>query len=169
MFSFGLKESDSYAIEQFCKDINYSGTVKHYLHKCKDKEFSCARVFIFSRKIKQRLIELGITPNKSKIPSNFLNQVPNEFKKAFLFGYFDGDGSIGENGRVSFLGNKELCEEITGVFMLEKYRISLSHGSKTLYELSFYNSQKQFFEDYFSYSLNNFVLERKKIRIQKFL
>lgn len=47
---------------------------------------------IGSQNLYDRLIELGLTPNKSKTMS-FPN-VPNEFIPHFVRGYFDGDGNV---------------------------------------------------------------------------
>lgn len=48
-----------------------------------------------SKKFKQRLIELGCTPQKSctlKFPTE--EQIPKEYIIPFIRGYFDGDGVL---------------------------------------------------------------------------
>lgn len=40
------------------------------------------------------LLNLGLTPRKSLILPNILNNIPYEYRDAFIIGYFDGDGSI---------------------------------------------------------------------------
>ncbi len=64
-----------------------------------------------SVKIFDDLVSIGITPKKSltlKPPKN----IPDEFIKYFILGYFDGDGTIGhqnpKNPRFSMLGTLEM-------------------------------------------------------------
>ena len=85
------------------------------------------KITLNSKKISNDLVDKGIVPNKSLIlqPPN----IPKEFYKPFILGYFDGDGSISKtsqynNYTMSIQGTKEIltwiCEVLDWDARLEK-------------------------------------------------
>lgn len=52
------------------------------------------RYTITDSKIQQDLNNLGILPNKSLVMRNIIENIPYEYRDAFIIGYFDGDGSV---------------------------------------------------------------------------
>jgi hypothetical protein len=52
------------------------------------------RYTISDRHITQALNKLGITSNKSLSMGNIIENIPYEYRDAFIIGYFDGDGSV---------------------------------------------------------------------------
>lgn len=52
------------------------------------------RYTISDRYITQALNKLGITSNKSLSMGNIIENIPYEYRDAFIIGYFDGDGSV---------------------------------------------------------------------------
>ena len=52
------------------------------------------RYTISDKHITQALNKLGITSNKSLTVGNIINNIPYEYRDAFIIGYFDGDGSV---------------------------------------------------------------------------
>ena len=101
------KEEDEGHIEEFRKFIKYTCPLKHRDSKCRDKVFRSVYLEIYSKYMKNILInKYGIVPKKSNKDIDFFRYIPDEFKLYFLFGYFDGDGSI-------FI-SKNLSIEITG-------------------------------------------------------
>lgn len=60
----------------------------------KTKYIHHVRFTISDKNISTALINLGITPNKSLTMPNIINNIPKQFRKAFIIGYFDGDGSV---------------------------------------------------------------------------
>ena len=52
---------------------------------------SCWRLVISNKKISEKLLELGVTPNKS-LTITFPHCVPAEYLPHFIRGYFDGNG-----------------------------------------------------------------------------
>lgn len=82
--SFELKSNDSYIIEQFNKDIESSYSIIN--------DGMRSRLIITNSNFCKPLIELGIMPYKTG-KEHFPN-IPNEYKRDFIRGFFDGDGSI---------------------------------------------------------------------------
>jgi len=80
-------------------------------HKTKDSYV----LRISNEKISQRLNQLGVTKNKTKIVTfpNFLNDI---LIPHFIRGYFDGDGSVSlkKDGQtmLSLLGTKRFCKSV---------------------------------------------------------
>jgi hypothetical protein len=71
---------------------------------------------INSKKIKNRLSELGLSSNKS-LTIKFPKFIKNENMNHFVRGYFDGDGGIHVQAKnkweISIAGNKEFCEDLS--------------------------------------------------------
>ena len=80
-----LKESDIYHIESFCKDIDLNKKV----HIDKDNRGS---ITIHSKKMYMDLINLGITPKKTR--HEYFPEIPEHLIHHFIRGFFDGDGTI---------------------------------------------------------------------------
>lgn len=81
-------------LEQFKKDINYTGPITQEHQKVLNKDIW--KIKITSEKLYRDLISVGLVEAKSKIikfPS--LNVVPAELMNHFIRGYFDGNGSVG--------------------------------------------------------------------------
>lgn len=60
----------------------------------KTKMIHHIRYCISDKNIVQDLNKLGITSNKSLTMGNIIENIPYEFRDAFIIGYFDGDGSV---------------------------------------------------------------------------
>lgn len=60
----------------------------------KTKQIHHIRYVISVKEITQALINLGITPRKSLNMPNLIQNIPKQFRDAFIIGYFDGDGSV---------------------------------------------------------------------------
>ena len=74
------------------------------------------------------LYNLGITQRKSKTIGNILKNIPYEFHKDFIAGYFDGDGSVTVSPKelittthISFRGTKELLHPFIETIGLTNY------------------------------------------------
>ena len=102
------KEEDERHIEEFRKFLRYTCPLKHRDSKCMDKVFRSVYLEIHSKYMKNILInKYGIVPKKSNKDIDYFCYIPDEFKLYFLFGYFDGDGSllISERLRIEIIGN----------------------------------------------------------------
>lgn len=60
----------------------------------KTKNIHHIRYTISDKYITSDLMKYGITYNKSLTMGNIINNVPYEYRDAFIIGYFDGDGSV---------------------------------------------------------------------------
>lgn len=115
--SVALAEKDKLHIEKFAKALEIETPIT-YNTKTKSN-----RLVINSRILKEALVKLGCVPNKSfcnvEVP---LMDTP-ELCKAFIRGYFDGDGCLTYNEKsnrykISFLGSHNLLMFINEFFVL---------------------------------------------------
>lgn len=97
---FSQKEDDGYIIEQFAKDIGYTGEVR--VSKPNNGSFANAQPQVIinfsSSKMVDDLYNLNKLPIKTQSNSN-LPPIENKLIRHFIRGYFDGDGSISETLR----------------------------------------------------------------------
>ena len=117
-----------------------------------------------SAKIKQRLADFGIIPNKT-YESFFPQNIPNEYLIDFIRGYFDGDGSVstaGQSLRFQICGyNKTTLENFIN-FFYEKYaipKVNVYKRNNTYYFQYSTSSTKKIFD--FLYYKDCFYLPRK--------
>lgn len=91
-----LAEIDKGHIEKFKKAINAENPISTYkVSKGYNENTVYSRIMISSEKMATDLIDKGCVEHKSnilKFPTE--EQVPKEFLKDFIRGYFDGNGSI---------------------------------------------------------------------------
>lgn len=169
--TFVLKESDRCAIEQFKKDLKFSGTIYTRVSKAKNKFYPCCGITICSKQIKEDLSHFNIISRKSLLGCSFISTIPEEYKKSFVVRFFDGDGHISENkGKIEFLGSKTDCEEIINIFSFEKFRLA-PENEKGLYALiiNSFKEKEKFLSFYQEFSYKNFVLPRKLERVYKMI
>lgn len=108
-----LKAEDKYHLLNFEKFLNMSESCLKYQKNTNSWHFVVTR-----EKTYQDLIKLGFTNNKSYDKTlNVWNNIPNNFKKDFLLGLWDGDGSFmitSENKQIAALisNNDILINEI---------------------------------------------------------
>lgn len=111
---------DLHIIESFKKSINATNPIRlNYKSRIKTQQDKY-QLNIYSPKIASDLSKLGCTMRKSlflKFPSE--NQVPTIFRKDFIRGYFDGDGSISYNDYyTNSKQNPQYLVRMTGTFDL---------------------------------------------------
>lgn len=105
-------------LEQLKKDIDIEKEIKI---RNTTNGFQCAELSFSSAKIKQQLMKYKIVPNKTYIGLS-LDVIPDEFKLAFIKGFFDGDGSFSFNKntkqcKLAFTSHtKKILEEIKKYF-----------------------------------------------------
>lgn len=58
------------------------------------KEIHHIRLSFSTPQIVHDIMKYGLTPNKSLTMGNIIENIPFEFRDAFIVGYFDGDGSV---------------------------------------------------------------------------
>jgi transposase-like protein len=105
-----LKYEDKAVLEFIKSEIGNEHELHEIKRACsydKSKQIHHIRYCITDKNIAQDLINLGITPNKSTTMQNIINNIPYEFRDAFIIGYFDGDGSVSLNNQVIHKKGKE--------------------------------------------------------------
>lgn len=141
-------------------------------HTQSDDMKNHCRLAIFNRDLYNDLISQGLTSKKTLTIPNIISNVPEQFRKAFVLGYFDGDGSASYNPsskqmNISFRGTHGLLGGIADVldpstFDLRKdkkaqcWTLSMWRKGDIL---SFYNIYKEL----------DFYLDRKYQKIRSFL
>lgn len=120
-----------------------------------------------SKKIYNKLVEFGFTTDKTHHHCKILCKIPENFKKDFIRGYTDGDGSIRFNsyknckslGVVWCNGVPEILEEIQEYFS-NKCK-GYFYKYKNYYTLSYYKKSEVRYICESLYSNCNFYLSRK--------
>ena len=164
------------------KDIDVLYFIKNEFgceHSIKDlNNRDQVRFTITDKYLSQDLISLGVTPRKTFTLQDISKNIPKKFRKAFLLGYFDGDGCIckyidkrpkkNENIRWNFSvrGTKELLQGYLDEF---NWDLPLRKYDST-YQIS--TSRQQILLDFMScYDEENspsFFLKRKYDRFLQF-
>jgi len=130
------------------------------------------RFQLFNKYLFSDLSNLGLSERKSLTVPNIIIKLPNEFKKSFILGYLDGDGSISYNKTskqlvISFRGTQALLQGIANELNLSKYSLKLDKV-KQIYTLCFW--RKQDIKNFYNiYNNSEFFLERKYKVITSFL
>ncbi|NHN28549.1 LAGLIDADG family homing endonuclease [Paenibacillus agricola] len=139
-----------------------------YIFRCRSKQFGTFSYgFSVSRRdVARRLIELGLTPKKSK--TMLFPEVPEQYMSHFIRGYFDGDGSI-------CISSKQLLVQFScgSVAFSERLRSILSKALKhdvkmrvdkrtNSYNVAFHSTRlgKLFYK--YLYTRSTIHLKRKK-------
>lgn len=94
-----LKSEDGYLIEEFKKEVKYSGkTLKYHPKNGSEQTY----LQIYSEQWVSDLIRLGCDERKSL--TMMMPQIPYEYFWDFMRGYFDGDGwiTVGESKKRSY-------------------------------------------------------------------
>lgn len=162
------------------KSINYkSKSLLSYKLEVNHKRFNTSK-----KEIIQDLESYGLTANKSLTMSNLVVNIPTQYRKAFILGYFDGDGCFidskvtrkrkylkkdgsfseytGEkyNSCISIKGTKEFLQGIVNELQIQSYRIKQIQNQKIFTLLIVKNSDILKFYDCYNHC--DFYLHRKK-------
>lgn len=164
------KHNNSYRIELSLKEGDLEHIKKFKSFMCSENRISyrepqkAYRIGIGSRRIYERLIELGCIPNKSliiKFPTN--DQVPNSLLKHFIRGYFDGDGCFSLRHNVHSI-SPSICilgteDFLSGIQKIYNGKIS-KKSTENIYSLRFRKEEAlKFLKDI--YTDSNIYLNRK--------
>jgi hypothetical protein len=104
----GLNSIDKYHLVRLSNFLGSTYPIHDHVVTRKGKTYLSSMLAVSSKVLKERLVSLGIEPNKSTKSIDFLSFVPTAYKVPFILGYFDGDGSISNLDKgysVSFTGN----------------------------------------------------------------
>ena len=121
--SIRLKTEDELILIKLSKMWYSTNRVRH--------EGNMSNLSIYSKKNKNRMIELGVTNNKSKT-IKFPDFISDNLLSHFIRGYLDGDGGIHskKRWRVSFTGNEYIILEINKILMNQNINTSYYYNKK---------------------------------------
>lgn len=88
-----LAQKDAYLLEDMKKYLNFTGSVKYFETSHGDEK---CRLTITHKQIVADLEQYNIVRNKTFLFS--VPEIPVQYQRDFLLGYFDGDGSINLQG-----------------------------------------------------------------------
>lgn len=168
--SYGLTitihNKDREILDKLREEIGCENTVKSL-----NKKDHC-RFQLFNREMYQDLLSYGLTERKSTTMPDLLPNIPEQFRKAFIIGYFDGDGSASYNKAskqllISFRGTEEFLQGIVNELQPSKYRIG-KEPAKDSYQLTFWR-KGDLYSFYNNFKELNFYLKRKSEKISSFL
>lgn len=134
-----------------------------------EKYYNRTSLSLGNQKLCKDLINLGIYPNKTFTLGNLLSNIPKEYRKSCILGYFDGDGHVGAYAdtrvnnplyrtyRISICSTEPFLKGIVKELELIKPAIN---PHKNYYTLDIYNKE-DFYKLYMCYENLNFYLKRK--------
>lgn len=151
-----IVSKDKEHLEKFKRSIQSDAKIERIVNfKGYSNGNAVYRIEIYSNKICEDLIKLGIVPNKSLVLKP--PKIKREFYKDFIRGYFDGDGSIYKtktNYGFSLVGTKEMLEWVIKVLDIEtNIKKDIRTGNKNTYYISIagtnkpYKTYKKIYED----------------------
>lgn len=170
-----LHSKDSCILEKLRSEIGcehqvrpIKGAMTHDRSKQKDH----CRFQLFNRHLYSDLLAHGLTQRKSTTMPDIIRRLPFEYRKSFILGYFDGDGSASYNIAskqlmVSFRGTEPFLKAISEELNLSKYRLA-KDKTRNCWTLAFWRKQ-DILNFYTIYKELDFYLTRKSERIREFL
>ena len=107
LITLSLQERDKDILEKISKEMDSDRplSVRHFKY---DKWQDSYTLKFYSHKLTQRLIEIGIIPNKS-LTLDFPKDIPNELIPCMLRGYIDGDGWV-QPHVIGLMSTEKFCE-----------------------------------------------------------
>lgn len=92
-----IKYEDKQLLEFIKNEINPTSNLTEIKRKCSfnpNKQIHHIRFTYGNQKLIKDLFSLGIYPKKSLSMNNIIENIPKKYRKAFIIGYLDGDGSV---------------------------------------------------------------------------
>lgn len=134
-FGMTLRSDDKYILEQFLMDLNATYTVKEYSTTSSWGVTSVAKILIKSKRIFNRLRELGFTTNKSY--DGTLPDIREDLVHHMVRGYFDGNGCLGKAGEkrwhtytFNITGTYEIVSTIRSILGKDNVKLSQRHKDR---------------------------------------
>lgn len=125
--TLGLQERDSGHVELLRNTFSFPQPVGKMTQWLNGKPYVKSLIRICSHRLVDDLERYGITERKSGLEE--INNIPKEYLRDFIRGYFDGDGSAGVYGKGN--GFLRLSFTSASATILEQIRKILSkHGAK---------------------------------------
>jgi DNA-binding transcriptional regulator WhiA len=144
-----LKYDDKDHVEKFKKALNSKHKIGEKTINLNGKVFKAARIVMRDTKLHDDLCKYGVCSNKSFI-TRFPFEIPKEFYKDFLRGYFDGDGSIYSynqaNGKLRYeiaisTGSIDMVNDLIQVVKEETNLFLKFREARTCYDVRLYTQE----------------------------
>lgn len=174
-----LQRGDIDILDKIKNEIDFTGEVSKSTHRIGDMEYPTATLCIYSKYMVKDLIELGIVNSKSFTIT--MDKIPYEYRLDFIRGYFDGDGSVGEQwtksskipmlrARICSGSEKLLRDMVNHLEELGVKRVNVRKDSrKELYNIEYsQNSSKRIYELFYDDKTLIF-LDRKRNKFEEVL
>lgn len=168
LFTIDLCSKDKQHLQNFIEDIESNDCIREYIHKNKQengeyKEYKAVHFTIRNKNIVKSLKDKGIENLKTYIDREYINFVPNEFKKYFIIGVFDGDGNITKNGYISIAGNKTNVISLFNYLGFKDEQLNIKDKGKYIdCVIRFKKDCYKFWKIYLECACNIKCLDRKK-------
>lgn len=190
----------SYNSNSYCLELSLKRQDKHIIESFRDKVCPSCKIYerinsfrfsIGSKEIAENLISYGIIPNKTynkEFKFDF-SKIPQDLKRHFIRGFFDGDGHFGTNnytykskktgiiskkrrlGRIGFTSSHkkfllQIQKELS--FLHKDFRLYTRDKFTNNLYINLTNKGKLKIFDYF-YKNSKFFLKRKKETLRKYI
>lgn len=173
--SITISEKDRQILEKLKEEIGCENIVHQirgrHSHNTSKEKYHC-RFQLFNKLLYNDILSYGITQKKSTTMQNIIVNIPEQYRKSFIIGYFDGDGSVTNNIKrsqlmVSFRGTEAFLNGIANELSLSAKWI-YKDSNKNCYSLVFW--RKSDINSFFKiYDNLDFYLLRKYVRFSEFL
>jgi DNA-binding CsgD family transcriptional regulator len=90
-----LTVKDKDHLEKFKKFLGSDAEVKEYIAKGFNKEYPAAKFVVNSKKMANRLRDLGFVKDRKNVYPDWLNELSDDQFRHWLRGLWDGDGTVG--------------------------------------------------------------------------
>ena len=164
LFDITVHKKDKYILKQMANELGYEGPISDYVDRqaCR-LNFSCKVIY-------DDIVSLGGTERKSN--TVVFPNIPKEYLKDFIRGYFDGDGCayLGKNGRLNTTfccGNKIFLEQLL-VILKEEAKIEGGHFNDENKTLVFGKRDSIKLGHFIYDNSPELFLKRKREKIEKF-
>lgn len=137
-----LQKQDSKHLEKMAKYFQTNKPITYSKATCNGQKFPKATLTLFSKQMIDDLYQLGIYNNKSLtyLPPS-LEQVPEQYIRYWILGYFDGDGLLSIDIRnrymMGFTGTKETLKYIQKYFNTNMALINEHSSNKNTYTFKY--------------------------------
>lgn len=167
---FQCQKEDVEILELIKREIAPQNKITTIVSKTINKK-DTVRLRLASKKIVSDLINLySISPRKTYDKTFRMPSIPEEFKKAFIVGFMDGDGSIGKRHFSMILNSPLFMEDILSEFLkeipdLKYYKYKENRKYTDYWSLHFSVNKKSRLDLFnFLYKDTSIRLERKYLK-----
>lgn len=169
----GLSAIDKDFLQSIANELNSDRKVKEYISS---NGFSCCELHFTSKRIKNKLSEYNIVPQKT-FSFKFPKKLKREYWIDFIRGYFDGDGCISTAGKHAIRwqvcsATEDVLQNIVDFFYEEyhipKVSIYEKKGINTTYYIQYSTCPTREIYKHL-YTKNSLYLPRKKEKFEKIL